>query len=98
MEREVHTKNLQEWKFETDEFFGRCVIANDEMKIKFVFECKSNLFYDVLKIESAIREKLKEPVSVEGMADWCFQKWPCLKTTVSGRAESHGWITSTVFA
>lgn len=96
MKPEVITKNKQQWSYETDEKYGICIIAKDKMTIKFRFECTGSEFYDVLKIDAVIDEKLKEPVSVEGMADYLIGVFPGLAVRVSGRADSHGWITSEV--
>ena len=94
---EIRTETRQDWTYETDEKEGICIIAKDKMKIKFTFEAEhTNLFFDVLKIDEVIAEKLEEPVSVEGMADYLHGMFPSLKITTSGRAFSHGWITSIV--
>jgi hypothetical protein len=93
---EIETRHIQTWRYETDEFNGTCVIANDDMIIKFIFEAKGNAFYDVLKIDKVIRNLLAVPVSVEGICDSLADEFEELKITVMGRAESHGWITSSV--
>ena len=66
---EIKTKNVQDWSYETDVMTGTCLIAKDKMEIKFVFIQAGNEFYDVLKIDSEISKALKEPVTVEGMAE-----------------------------
>jgi hypothetical protein len=96
MKTEVITENVQKWKYETDEFDGICVIAKDKMRIKFIFESCGKEFFDVLKINQVIETGLKNPVSVEFMADFLSTKFSGLLVTVLGRAESHGWITSSV--
>jgi hypothetical protein len=98
MQPEIETKHKQTWRYETDEFMGTCVIAKDEMTIKFVFETDGRQFYDVLKINKVINDALLVPVSVEGMADLLTDAFPTLTVTASGRAVSHGWITATVEA
>lgn len=95
MHPEIETKHKQIWRYETDEFIGTCIIANDEMTIKFVFECEGAEFYDVLKIDEVIDQALQVPVSVEGMADQLASQFPKLKVTAMGRAASHGWILAT---
>lgn len=95
---EITTINRQKWTYETDEKTGICIIAKDAMQIKFVFECRAtNKFFDVLKIDKVIEDKLKEPVSVEGMADYLHSVFPSLTITATGRAFSHGWITSKIY-
>jgi hypothetical protein len=96
MKTEVITENVQKWKYETDEFDGICVIAKDKMRIKFIFESCGKEFFDVLKINQVIETGLRNPVSVEFMADFLATQFRGLSVTVSGRAESHGWITSSV--
>lgn len=96
MTPEIETKYEQSWRYETDEFRGTCIIANDEMTIKFVFEGEGAKFYDVLKIDELIDAGLQVPVSVEGMADLLADALPKLTVTALGRAASHGWITATV--
>ena len=96
MQAEIETKHEQTWRYETDEFSGTCIIANDEMTIKFVFEGEGQQFYDVLKIDELIDAGLRVPVSVEGMADQLADALPKLTVTTLGRAASHGWIIATV--
>lgn len=96
MNPEIETKHEQLWRYETDEFSGTCIIANDEMTIKFIFEGEGSQFYDVLKIDGLIKSALKVPVSVEGMADLLADALPKLTVTALGRAASHGWISATV--
>lgn len=98
MEVAIKTENPQIWKYETDEKKGICILANDDMQIKFRFEMTGNEFYDVLEIDAAIEDRLKLPVSVEGMADHLHVLFPLLTITAMGRAFSHGWISSTVEA
>lgn len=86
----------QNWKYETDEFKGVCEIARDVMVVKCVFECTSKSFFDVLQIDAFIRNLLECPVSVERLAEKLADAFPSLQVTVSGRAATHGWITSTV--
>ena len=86
----------QNWKYETDEFEGICEIARDVMVVKCSFECTSRSFFDVLQIDSYIRQLLDSPVSVERLAEQLADAFPSLQVTVSGRAATHGWITSTV--
>ena len=85
-----------DWKYETDEFYGICEIAHDQMVIKCVFECHDRKFYDVLSIDGIIRWKLAKPVSVERLAEQLSEDFPDLRITVMGRAKTHGWITSTI--
>ena len=87
----------QLWKYETDEFNGVCEIAHDVMTVKCVFEAITNSFYDVLQINSVIVHRLAVPVSVERLAEMLASDFPGLFVTVSGRAVTHGWITSGVF-
>lgn len=96
IEPEVETNHEQLWVYETDEKKGVCVIADDDMQIKFRFESDGTKFYDVLKIDAEIEKALREPVSVEGMADHLHDLFPMLDVTAMGRAFSHGWITSKV--
>lgn len=94
-----HTLTLtqsQNWRYETDEFHGICEIAHDQMVVKCVFECTDKNFYDVLLMDGVIRTRLQKPVSVERLAEQLSLDFPDLKITVSGRAKTHGWITSTV--
>lgn len=86
----------QEWRYETDEFYGICEIAHDQMVVKCVFECHDNKFYDVLGMDGVIRMRLLRPVSVERLAEQLAADFPSLRVTVMGRAKTHGWITSTV--
>ena len=86
----------QNWKYETDEFEGICEIAHDVMVVKCVFEGSSNSFYDVLQIDAFIRQVLFSPISVERLAENLADAFPSLRVTVSGRAKTHGWITSSV--
>lgn len=86
----------QNWKYETDQFEGICEIAHDVMTVKCVFECTSRAFFDVLQIDAFIRKLLETPVSVERLAEQLADAFPTLQVTVSGRAATHGWITSTV--
>ena len=86
----------QSWKYETDEFTGICEIAKDVMKVKCVFESTDTQFYDVLEIDAYIRNLLLSPVSVERLAEQLSEGLPRMRVTVAGRAETHGWITSTV--
>jgi hypothetical protein len=83
------------WKYETDVMEGFCEIAHDKMVVKCVFESVSKEFYDVLQIDAAIRLRLLEPVSVERLAEQLSEDIPGVLVTVSGRADTHGWITST---
>ena len=92
---QFETRNYQQWRYETDEFKGTCIIANDEMTIKFIFEHAGRTFYDVLKIDEVIDQALLTPVSVEGMADLLAETFPGMTVTAMGRADSHGWIIST---
>ena len=85
-----------DWSYETDEFKGTCIIAKDEMQIKFVFYTTGKNFVDVLKIDEIIDELLREPVSVESMAQSLHAFLPYMKIKVMGRAVSHGWITAIV--
>ena len=87
----------QRWKYETDEFTGVCEIAQDEMTVKCVFQAVTNRFYDVLEIDKLIRHRLSVEVSVERLAELLAADFPGLAVTVSGRAKTHGWITSGVF-
>lgn len=87
---------MQKWRYETDDFHGICEIAKDDMVVKCVFECTDNSFYDVLAIDQVIKKHLLQPVSVERLADNLAADFPNLQVTVSGRAKTHGWITSTV--
>lgn len=96
MNPEIQTKHNQQWRYETDDFQGTCVIANDEMTIRFIFESDGRAFHDVLKIDEAIDKELLVPVSVEGLADALSEAFPTLTVTAKGRAVSHGWITATV--
>lgn len=66
------------------------------MVVKCVFECTDKSFYDVLLIDRVIRMRLLKPVSVERLAEQLAVDFPSLRVTVSGRAKTHGWITSTV--
>ena len=93
---EIKTEHTQHWCYETDDFKGVCVIAEDDMTIKFRFEQVGDQFYDVLKIDEQINKALSVPVSVEGMADHLHTLFPKMRVTAMGRAFSHGWITSTV--
>lgn len=86
----------QNWRYETDEFDGVCEIAKDAMTIKCVFECTSNVFQDVLLIDAVIRDRLQTPISVERLAEQLAGAFPEMRVTVSGRAKTHGWITSGV--
>jgi hypothetical protein len=90
-------ENEQRWRYETDDFTGVCEIANDEMTVKCVFQAVTNRFYDVLKIDELIRHRLSVPVSVERLAEVLAGDFPGVSVTVSGRAKTHGWITSGVF-
>jgi len=87
---------MQAWKYETDEFEGICEIAHDVMVVKCSFSATTNAFYDVLEIDRTIRRLLESPVSVERLAEQLADLFPSLSVTVMGRAETHGWITSTV--
>lgn len=86
----------QRWKYETDEFTGVCEIAHDAMTVKCVFQAVTNRFYDVLEIDKLIRHHLSVPVSVERLAEMLAADFPGIAVTVSGRAKTHGWITSGV--
>jgi hypothetical protein len=83
------------WRYETDEMSGVCEIARDVMVVKCIFESLSKKFYDVLQIDAAIRRRLLEPVSVERLAEQLSEDVPGVQVTVMGRADTHGWITST---
>jgi hypothetical protein len=96
MTPEITTEHRQNWKYETDEFSGTCIIAKDDMTIKFVFEHYGNKFFDVIKIDEQIDKLLLEPVSVEGIADDLAAFLPGVTVTAMGRAFSHGWITATI--
>ena len=96
MQTEIETKHKQTWRYETDDFKGTCIIANDVMTIKFIFEGEGSQFYDVLKIDELIDAGLQRPVSVEGMADLLADALPKLTVTALGRAASYGWIIATV--
>lgn len=89
-------EQTQRWKYETDEFTGVCEIAHDVMVVKCVFEATANRFYDVLQIDACIRARLEMPVSVERLAEQLSCDFPGVAVTVSGRAKTHGWITSGV--
>jgi hypothetical protein len=89
-------KKTQAWKYETDEFEGVCEIAHDVMVVRCSFSANTNSFYDVLEIDRTIRRLLESPVSVERLAEQLADLFPSLSVTVMGRAETHGWITSTV--
>jgi len=97
-EEKVVTNFEQMWTYETDEKKGICIIAKDPMQIKFKFEACGRAFFDVLEIDAAIDELLKVPVSVEGIADQLKELFPSLSITASGRAFSHGWITTKIFS
>lgn len=86
----------QAWRYETDEFHGICEIAHDSMVIKCVFESSGNEFFDVLGIDGIIQWRLAKPVSVERLAEQLSGDFPGVRVTVSGRAKTHGWITSSV--
>lgn len=86
----------QAWRYETDEFHGICEIAKDHMVIKCVFDGVGNEFYDVLAIDGVIQWRLASQVSVERLAEQLAEDFPDLDVTVSGRAKTHGWITSKV--
>jgi hypothetical protein len=86
----------QRWAYETDEFHGTCEIAHDDMIVKCVFRATAREFYDVLLIDACIKARLAKPVSVERLAEQLAADFPSLEVTVSGRAKTHGWITSTV--
>lgn len=86
----------QRWRYETDEFHGVCEIAKDHMVVKCTFESVSSSFYDVLLIDAVIKHRLRSEVSVERLAEQLAGDFPSLQVTVSGRAKTHGWITSTV--
>lgn len=86
----------QSWRYETDEFTGVCEIAKDNMVVKCVFSGNGSEFYDVLLIDERVRVRLCGEVSVERLAEQLSQDYPDLSVTVSGRAATHGWITSTV--
>ena len=88
--------HTQSWKYETDQFEGVCEIARDVMVVRCAFECTSRSFFDVLQIDAFIRQLLESPVSVERLAEQLADAFPSLRVTVSGRAATHGWITSTV--
>jgi hypothetical protein len=83
------------WRYETDEIEGVCEIAKDKMVVKCIFEVATKKFYDVLQIDAAIRRRLEEPVSVERLAEQLSEDVPGVQVTVMGRADTHGWITST---
>lgn len=86
----------QRWRYETDEFHGVCEIAQDDMVIKCVFEATTREFFDVLFIDKVLKQRLMSPVSVERLSEQLSSDFPTLQVTVSGRAKTHGWITSTV--
>ncbi len=86
----------QIWKYETDEFTGVCEIAKDSMVVKCVFAGTGMGFYDVLVIDARVRTHLLNEVSVERLSEQLAHDYPDLTVTVSGRAATHGWITSTV--
>jgi len=86
----------QRWKYETDEFSGVCEIAHDSMTIRCTFEAVTSRFYDVLEIDKVIRSRLEVPVSVERLSEQLAADFPGVAVTVSGRAATHGWITSGV--
>ena len=96
-----HTLELehqQHWTYETDEFHGICEIAGDEMvvKVRFQSPTSTRVFYDVLGIDGVIRWRLLKPVSVERLAEQLASDFSDLSVEVSGRAKTHGWITSKV--
>lgn len=66
------------------------------MVVRCVFEATANEFYDVLFIDGVILARLQKSVSVERLAEQLAADFPGLSVTVSGRARSHGWITSRV--
>lgn len=86
----------QRWRYETDEFYGTCEIAHDDMVVKCVFEATAREFFDVLFIDGVIKARLTKPVSVERLAEQLSADFPSLSVTVAGRAKTHGWITSRV--
>jgi hypothetical protein len=86
------------WRYDTDEMTGICEIAQDKMVVKCVFEAATKKFYDVLQIDAAIRRRLEEPVSVERLAEQLSEDVPGVQVTVMGRADTHGWITSTALS
>ncbi len=86
----------QQWTYETDEFHGICEIAHDDMVIKCSFRATTREFYDVMLIDACIKARLTSPVSVERLAEQLAADFPSLEVSVSGRAKTHGWITSTV--
>lgn len=92
----LQLSHAQEWQYETDEFRGKCEIAHDDMVVKCVFRCFDRAFYDVLGIDGAIRFFLCQPTSVERLCQSLADYYPGLSVTVSGRAKTHGWITSTI--
>lgn len=96
MQQSLTLTKTQAWRYETDEFHGICEIAHDQMVIKCIFECTDSSFYDVLGMDGVIRMRLLKPVSVERLAEQLSSDFPKLKVTVSGRAKTHGWITSTI--
>jgi len=89
-------KKTQAWKYETDQFSGICEIAHDVMVVKCAFSATTSAFFDVLVIDRIIRRLLESPVSVERLAEQLADILPGLSVTVMGRAETHGWITSTI--
>lgn len=89
---EIHLSKKVHWSYQTDDMDGICIIAKDKMTINFKFETFAKEIYDVLKIDSSIKQMLENPVSVEGSQEHLKQLLPDMVVTVRGRAESHGWI------
>lgn len=73
-----------------------CEIAHDQMVVRCIFESTDNSFYDVLGIDGIVKMRLTKPVSVERLAEQLADDFPTLRVTVTGRAKTHGWISSTV--
>lgn len=88
----------QFWEYHTDEFVGICEIAKDEMvvRVRFWSGVPVKNFYDVLAIDGIIRSRLTKPVSVERLTEQLSLDFPSLSVEVSGRAKTHGWITSKI--
>lgn len=95
MKIEIETNVAMDWLYETDQMDGVCSLTNEPMVVKFSLRYLGRKFYDVIEIDKIIRAKLMRPTSVEEVAEWLFVKLGgAVEVTVSGRADSHGWITA----
>lgn len=84
---------LSLWRYTCRAAEGICSLYGDSLLVEVSLELSGHSFPDVCAVEKWLKERLKQPVTVESLAVECALAWSC-KATVRGTAASHGEILS----